>query len=98
MLGGTGDIIRAEGALCGLGISSGGIGIGLSRRSDTLEFMAEVLKVFRADLQLQYFFDHRREVCQGADRSQRRGTGGPDESPYCSQHEGVLNRLPRPCS
>ena len=36
----------------------------LSRRSGTLEFVAEVLKVFPADLQLQYFFDHRREVCQ----------------------------------
>ena len=56
---GQGDIIRAEGALCGLGISSGGWERGLSRRGGTLEFMAEVLKVFLADLQLQYFFDHR---------------------------------------
>ena len=59
-----GDIIRAGGALCGVGGFRAGDGIGLSRRSGTLEFVAEVLKVFLADLQLQYFFDHRREVCQ----------------------------------
>lgn len=41
-----------------------GVGLELSRRSSTLEFVAEVLEVFLADLQLQYFFDHRREVCQ----------------------------------
>jgi hypothetical protein len=39
------------------------LGDWLSRRGDALEFVAEVLKVFLADLQLQYFFDHRREVC-----------------------------------
>ena len=65
----------------------------LSRRSGTLEFVAEVLKVFLADLQLQYFFDHRREVCQRADRSQRRGAGGPYEPSCRSQYEGVLNRF-----
>jgi hypothetical protein len=65
----------------------------LARRSGTLEFVTEVLKVFRADLQLQYFFDHRREVCQRADRSQRRGAGGPYEPPCRSQNEGVLNRF-----
>jgi hypothetical protein len=32
---------------------------GLSCRGGTFEFIAEVLKVFLADLQLQYFFDHR---------------------------------------
>ena len=37
----------------------GGWGELLSRRSGTLEFVAEVLKVFLTDLQLQYFFDHR---------------------------------------
>ena len=31
----------------------------LQCRSGTLESLAEVLKVFLADLQLQYFFDHR---------------------------------------
>src|ERR1019366_213890 len=36
-----------------------GMWIGLSCRGGTLEFVAEVLKVFRADLQLQHFFDHR---------------------------------------
>jgi hypothetical protein len=42
----------------------------------TLEFVAEVLKVFRADLRLQHFFDHLREVSQRADRTQRRRAGG----------------------
>ena len=73
----------------------GGLGLGLSRRGGALEFVAEVLKVFLADLQLQYFFDHRREVCQRADRSQRRGASGPYEPPCRSQHEGVLNRFQR---
>jgi hypothetical protein len=31
-------------------------------QSGTLEFVAKVVKVFRADLHLQDFFDHRREV------------------------------------
>ena len=35
-----------------------------------MEFVTKVLKVFLADVQLQYFFDHRREVCQRADCSQ----------------------------
>ena len=65
----------------------------LPRRSGTLEFVAQVLKILLADLQLQYFFDHRREVCQRADCSQRRGAGGPDEPPCRSQHESVLNRF-----
>ncbi len=53
-----GDIIRAEGALFGwlfMGAE------GLSRREGALEFIAEVLKVFLTDLQLQHFFDHRGE-------------------------------------
>ena len=79
--------------MCGGDFQFGGRGELLSRRSGTLEFVAEVLKVFLADLQLQYFFDHRREVCQRADRSQRRGAGGPYESPCRSQYEGVLNRF-----
>jgi hypothetical protein len=68
---------------------------GLSRQSGALEFVAEVLKVFLSDLQLQDFFDHGREVCQRADRSQRRGAGGPDEAPGRSQYEGVLNCVQR---
>src|SRR5450432_1608881 len=74
-------------------ISFGGLGLGLSCRGGALELMTEVVKVFLADVQLQYFFDHRREVCQRADRSQRRGAGGPYESPCRGKHEGVLNRF-----
>jgi hypothetical protein len=57
--------------------------------------MTEVLKVFLADLQLQYFFNHWREVRQRADRSQRRGPDGPYEPPCRSQYESVLNRFDR---
>ena len=55
------DIIRAEGAfgsrdLCRKKELSSGRG--------TLEFVAEMLEVFRADFELQNFLDHRREVSQ----------------------------------
>ena len=62
------DIIRAEGAFCGVR----GVKGGLSRWRGTPEFVAEVLEVFRGDLELLYFFDHRREVGQRADRAERR--------------------------
>ena len=65
----------------------------LACRSSALEFVAEVLKVFLADLQLEHFFDHGHEVCQRADRSQRRGAGGPDHAPRRSQNECVLHRF-----
>ena len=65
----------------------------LSCRRGALEFEAEVLKVFLADLQLQHFFNHGREVCQRADRSQRHGVDGPYEPPCRSQNEGVLDRF-----
>ncbi len=67
----------------------------LSGRGSTLESVAEVLKVFLSDLQLRYFFDHRREVCQRADLSRRRRGGGPDHSPSRSQNERILNRFER---
>jgi hypothetical protein len=53
------------------------------------------LKVFRTDLHLPDLFDHRNEVRQGTDRSQRRGAGGPYEPPSRSQNERILNRFNR---
>src|SRR5665213_4064406 len=44
---------------------------------DALEFVAEVLKVFRADFQLQNFVDHRREVRQRTNDSERCCIGRP---------------------
>ena len=41
-----------------------GKGERLSCRASTLEFVAEVLKVFVTDLPLLHLFDHRSEVCQ----------------------------------
>jgi len=61
---GDGDFIRAEGASHG-GLVPGRMERGaLLRQGGALEFAAEVVKVFRADLHLQDFFDHRREVGQ----------------------------------
>src|SRR5436853_7565015 len=85
------DIIRAEGAFCGVRNFVREMGSGLSRRGGTLEFVAEVLKVFLADLQLPYFFDHRREVRQRADRSQGRSAGGAYEPPYRTQTARSIN-------
>ena len=57
---GDGDFIRAEGASQGGGLVPGRMeGGALLRQGGTLEFVAEVMKVFRADLHLQDFFDHR---------------------------------------
>ena len=67
----------------------------LSCRASTLELVAEVLKVFLTDLQLQDLFDHRNEVCQRTDRTQRRGTVWPDHSSRRCQNERVLNRFKR---
>lgn len=57
--------------------------------------MAEVLKIFLTDLQLQDLFDHRNEVCQRTDRTQRRRTVWPDHSSRRCQNERVLNRFKR---
>jgi hypothetical protein len=59
----------------------------------TLEFVAEVVKVFRADLHLQDFFDHRHEVGQGTDCTQGRHAPRPYHAPRGSQDERVLDRL-----
>jgi hypothetical protein len=60
---GDSNFIRAEGALQGRASSfRGWMERGfLLCQSGTLEFVAKVVKVFRADLHLQDFFDHRRE-------------------------------------
>ena len=90
-----GDIIRAGGALRGVGDFVYRMGWRLSCRGAALEFVAEVLKVFPADLQLQHFFDHQCEVGQPADRSQGSCAGGPYEPPCRGPNERVLNRFER---
>src|SRR3954462_15963225 len=84
-------ISSAPKARCGVADFVWGSGLGLSCRGGALEFVAEVLKVFVADLHLQYFFVHRREVCQRQGLSQRRGAGGPYEPPRRGKHEGLLH-------
>ena len=54
---------RRRRAVWGTVIRSGK-GERLSCRASTLEFVAEVLKVFVTDLPLLHLFDHRSEVCQ----------------------------------
>ena len=95
-VGRHGDIIRAGGALCGgREIRPGGRRELLLCRASTLESVAEVLKVFLTDLQLLHLFDHRNEVCQRPDHTQRRGASGPDQSPCRSQNARILNRFQR---
>jgi len=64
----------------------------LSGGSGTLKPVAEVLKVFRAGFELQHFPDHRREVCQQADRSEWRRIGGPRRTPRRREYERIFNR------
>src|ERR1039458_3582262 len=54
-------ISSAPKARCVGGEFRSGDGIGLSCRGGTLELVAEILKVFRAALQLQHFFDRSEE-------------------------------------
>ena len=67
----------------------------LSGRGSTLESVAEVLKVFLSDLQLQYFFDHRREVCQRADDAERRSIGGARQATRGGESQRILDRFQR---
>jgi len=64
-------------------------------RGGAPEVAAKVLKVFPANIQLQHLFDHRREVSQRADRTQRSYAGGPHDAPRRSQDERILDRFER---
>ena len=78
-----------------VGISLRGIadGAALSFRRSAVESIAEMLKVFLANVQLQDFFDHRQEVCQRADRTQRSRVGAPYHPPRRCQDECVFDCL-----
>lgn len=67
----------------------------LSCRSGAPEVAAEVLEVFPANVELQHLFDHRREVGQRADGTQRSRAGGPHDSPRRSEDERILYRFER---
>ncbi len=41
-----------------------------------LKLVAQILEVVRADAQLQHFLDHRKEVSEGTNRTQRRPSAG----------------------
>jgi len=86
------DIIRAEGAL---GVVFAGRETGLSCGRTALEFIAEVLKVFLANLQLQNFFDHRQEVRQRANRPERRRIGRPRQTSRRRKNHRIRDRFQR---
>src|ERR1700683_396561 len=67
----------------------------LSCRSGALEFVAEVLKVFLADLQLEHFFDDRQEVRQRTNDSERRNIGGPGQPARRGPNKGGLDHPDR---
>src|SRR5665213_766495 len=62
---------------------------------DALEFVAEVLKVFRADFQLQNFVDHRREVRQRTNDSERCCIGRPCRAPRRRRSQRVSDCFER---
>jgi len=82
------DIIRAEGAFGSCFVEGK---TELSGGSATLKFVAEMPEVFRADLELQNFFDHRREVSQRPDRTERRGIGRSRRTPRRREYQRILN-------
>jgi len=91
---GNGNFIRAEGASQAGGLVPGRMERGtLLRQGSALKFVAEVAKVFRADLHLQDFFDHRREVGQGTDCTQGRRACRPYHAPRGGQHERLHRKL-----
>ena len=83
------DIIRAERRVGVVLIRE--VGTELSCGSGALEFVAEVLEVFRADLELQHLFDHRREVRERWQRPERRSIRRPRRTPRRRKCQRVLD-------
>ncbi len=77
------DIIRTEGAFGSWFVEGETELLG---GSGTLEFVAQVPKVFRADLELQHFIDHRREVRQRPNPPERRRIGRSHRTPCRSEY------------
>jgi hypothetical protein len=82
------DIIRAEGAFGSWFVEGK---TELSCEGGTLEFAAEVPEVFRADLELLYFLDHRSEVSQRPNPTERRSIGRSRRSPRRREYQRILN-------
>ena len=60
-----------------------------------MEFVAEMPEVFRPDLKLQNFLDHRREVSQRPNRTERRSIGRSHRTSRGRKDHRVLNRRQR---
>jgi hypothetical protein len=86
------DIIRAEGALGSWFVKERRR---LSSGSGTLKFIAEMPEVLRPDLELQNFFDHRREVSQRPDRTERRSIGRSRRTPRRRKYQRMFNSAQR---
>jgi len=56
-----------------------------------MEVVAEMPEVFRPDLKLQNFLDHRREVSQRPNRTERRSIGRSHRTPRRSEYQRILN-------
>ena len=56
-----------------------------------MEFVAEMPEVFRPDLKLQNFLDHRREVSQRPNRTERRSIGRSHRTPRRGEYQRILN-------
>src|SRR5215813_14277056 len=59
------------------------------------ELVAEVLKVIRADPQLQHFLNHGQEISQRANRAQEWRIGWPKQTTRGGQHQGIFDHLHR---
>jgi hypothetical protein len=85
------DIIRAERRAMFMGEGK----TELSSGSGAMEFVAEVLEVFWADFELQNFLDHRREVRQRSNRTERWRIGWSRRTPRRSEYQRILNDVYR---
>ena len=65
---------------------------GLPCWGEAFDLVAQMLEIAWTDAQTEHFLNHREEVCQGADRAERRGTGGPYHPARRRQDQGVFDR------
>src|SRR5437762_5742476 len=59
------------------------------------EAIAQMSEIIGTDLQMQDFFDHRREVRQRANDPQRRGISGTRQAPRGGERQRVFHRVER---
>ena len=60
--------------------------VALPIADDPFEHAAYVLEVLPTDAHVEHFLDQRQEICQRANRAQRRGIGGTHQAARSRQH------------